>query len=139
MISSFLLSLRESLEAALIIGIILGVLQKVAKGEFKLAVWLGVFCAAMVSFLLAVGLQLFGFELEGMAEHIFEGSTMFLAGLVLTWMIFWMNAQSNRLRRGVEAEVKEAVSSSSAWALFGIVFVAVLREGVELALFLTAA
>ncbi|MGB9672714.1 MAG: FTR1 family iron permease, partial [Anaerolineales bacterium] len=139
MISGLLLSLREGLEAALIIGIILGVLRKVAKGEFRIVVWLGVFCATLMSFLLAVGMQVFGFELEGMAEHIFEGGTMFLAALVLTWMIFWMNAQSNQLRRGVEAEVKEAISSSNVWALFAIVIVAVLREGVELALFLTAA
>lgn len=139
MISSLLLSLREGLEAALIVGLVLGVLQKMAKGEFKIAVWMGVFCATLMSFLIAYGLRLIGLELEGIAEHIFEGSTMFLAALVLTWMIFWMNAQSNRLRLGMEAEVKQALASSGARAIFAIVFVAVLREGIELALFLTAA
>lgn len=139
MISGLLLSLREGLEAALIIGIILGVLQKMAKREFKTAVWLGVLSAVLMSFLIALSLQLFGLELEGMAEHIFEGGTMILAAVVLTWMIFWMNAQSNRLRQGVETEVKQAVSSSSTRAIFAIAFVAVLREGVELALFLSAA
>lgn len=138
MLPSFLLSLREGLEASLIIGIVLGALRKLRRTDLIPTVWLGVICAAVVSVLAAIVLIVIGFELEGSAEAIFEGVTMFIAAGVLTWMIFWMNSQSRHIKGELESGVTRAVTASDKRGLFWLSFIAVAREGVELALFLAA-
>jgi high-affinity iron transporter len=139
MVSSYLLSLREGLEAALIIGIVLGALRKIQRTDLLLSLWLGVFSAVGVSVLVAVLLTVFGLSLEGNVEMIYEGVTMFLAAGILTWMIFWMSRQAHSLKGEIEAGVKKAVTASGKGSMFWLAFVAVVREGLELALFLTAA
>ncbi len=138
MLPSFLLSLREGLEAALIVGIVLSALRKMNRSDSAPAVWTGVAAAVIVSGAAAVALTLLGYELEDPAEAIFEGLTMLLAAGILTWMIFWMSRQSHTMQANLEAGVQKAASGGRR-ALFVLAFVAVLREGVELALFLTAA
>jgi high-affinity iron transporter len=138
LLPSFLLSLREGLEASLIIGIELGALRKLRRTDLIATVWLGVICAALVSVAAAVALVAIGFELEGTAEQVFEGVTMFVAAGVLTWMIFWMNSQSRHIKGELEGGVTRAVSTSDRRGLFWLSFIAVAREGVELALFLAA-
>lgn len=140
MLPAFLLSLREGLEAALIIGIVLGALRKINRPDLKPAVWLGVILAALVSLLTGGLLTALGVSLEGQAEKLFEGLTMLLAAGVLTWMIFWMNQQGRSLNSELESGVRRAAAvGASRRVLFGLAFLAVAREGVELALFLTAA
>ena len=139
MLPSFLLAFREGVEAALIVGIVLGVLRRMNRTQYAPYVWLGVAAAIGVSVLGAVVLNLIGAEFEGAAEQAFEGITMLLAAGVLTWMIFWMQKQGRRIQTGLEADVKMALSRGQAWALFALAFFAVVREGIELALFLTAA
>jgi len=80
-----------------------------------------------------------GVAFEGRGEQIFEGIAMLLAAVVLTWMIFWMQRQGRHIQAELESDVRRATAAGSGWALFGLAFVAVLREGVETALFLTAA
>lgn len=138
MFPGFLLSLREGLEAALIIGIVLGALRKIERQDLSPAVWTGVLLAAALSLGAAIGLHRMGVELEGRAEEIFEGVTMFLAAGILTWMIFWMYRQSRRMQMDLEADVRAAAEQPGSKALFGLAFLAVGREGLELALFLTA-
>jgi len=138
MLPSYLLSLREGLEAALIIGIVLGALSKLRRHDLVPTVWLGVLSAVLVSLAAGVILVIIGFELEGSAEQIFEGVTMFIAAGVLTWMIFWMNSQSRRIKGELESGVTRAVSAGDRRGLFWLSFIAVAREGVELALFLAA-
>jgi high-affinity iron transporter len=136
---SFLLSLREGLEAALIIGIVLGALNKLRRSDLSYIVWWGTTSATAISLIIALVLYGIGVSLEGTAEQVFEGATMFLAAGVLTWMIFWMHRQARKIKSELEMEVRQAISGSGAGALFLLAFLAVLREGVELALFLTAA
>ncbi len=138
MLPSYLLSLREGLEAALIVSILLGALRQIRRNELKPVVWLGVFSAVGVSLIAAVLLSSLGLSLEGTAERIFEGLTMILAAVLLTWMIFWMSRVGRTLKSDLEADVQRAANISSKRALFLVAFVAVLREGIELALFLTA-
>jgi len=138
MLASFLLSLREGLEAALIIGIVLGALRKTDRRDLAPVVWAGTAAALLVSLLAGLLLIRLGIAFEGRAEEIFEGVTMLLAAAVLTWVIFWMNRQAAGLRGELEAGVGRAASGGKR-ALFGLAFLAVVREGVELALFLTAA
>jgi len=139
MVPSFLLALREGLEAALIIGIVLGVLKKARRQELGTTVWLGAMSAVITSLVAAIILYLVGISFEGKAEGAFEGITMLLAAGVLTWMIFWMKYQSRNISASLEAEVRQAVRLHSKRALFLVAFLAVVREGIELALFLTAA
>lgn len=139
MIASFLLALREGLEAALLVSLTLGVLQKMNRPQFAPAVWAGVGVAIGLSAGAALILHQVGAKLEGPAEPIFEGVLMFLASGVLTWMIFWMARQGRAVQAALQSEVETAVLSGGQWGLFAIAFFAVLREGIETALFLTAA
>ena len=139
MLAALLLTLREGLEAALLIGITIGVLRRLGKQELRSFVWIGVGAAVVVSLVAAVGLQAFGARLEGASEASFEAATMLLAAGVLTWMILWMQRQGRQVRTALEAEVETAVQRNQRLGILLIAFTAVLREGVETGLFLTAA
>ena len=142
MIAALMLSLREGLEAALIIGIVLGVLKRTQHNERAPVVWLGTGAALVVSLIAGVGLYALGVALEGTAEQLFEGAAMLMAAGVLTWMIFWMQRQGGVIRQQLEQGVRRVAGQSGRghiWALFSLAFLAVVREGIELALFLTAA
>jgi high-affinity iron transporter len=135
---AFLLALREGMEIALIIGIVLGALQKTNRKGQITVVWVGAAGAALLSLALALILTGLGASLEGRAEQIFEGVLMLTAAGVLTWMIFWMQSQARTLKTDLETGVRRAAGKSGRWALFSLAFLAVFREGLELALFLTA-
>ncbi len=139
MLPTYLLSLREGLEAALIIGIVLGAVSKIRRKDLAPPVWLGVLSAFAVSILTALLLTRFGMSLEDPAEAIFEGITMLIAAGILTWMIFWMGKQARFLKSELEESVNKAAASTGKRAMFWLAFVAVVREGVELAFFITAA
>ena len=139
MLASVLLSLREGLEAALIIGIVLGVLLKLGRDDLNKQVWSGAGFAVLASLLVAIMLNMLGMEFEGSGEAIFEGIAMLLAAGVLTWMIFWMHNTAGNLKQEIETQTRDAVHGKGGRALFILAFLAVFREGVELALFLLAA
>ncbi len=139
MITSILLALREGLEAALIIGIVLGALRRTGRTDLNRSLWLGVFSAVTVSAITALILRAVDKELEGAIEQIFEGVTLLLAAGVLTWMIFWMGRESRSLKSKLESNVNMAVLVKGGGALYFLAFIAVLREGIELALYMTAA
>jgi len=139
MVAGYLLGLREGLEAALILGITFGVLHRMRRSELVPSAWLGVLLAVAVSILAAVVLFSIGARLEGRAEQIFEGVTMLLAAGILTWMILWMGAQGRQVQLGLERDVQQAALRRQAGAIFVVAFLAVMREGVETALFLSAA
>ena len=137
MLPSLLLSLREGLEAALIVGIVFGVLNRLNRQHLKGVVWQGVAAAVTASLLAGLGLNLLGMEFKGKGEEIFEGlATLFAAG-VLTWMILWMQKQGKNLKKNIESETAQALDTGKK-ALFTLAFIAVFREGLELALFLLA-
>src|SRR3974390_1988067 len=138
MLAGFLLALREGIEAVLIVSIVLGMLKKMGGSDRAGLVWLGVGLAGLLSVVAAVALSVIGAEFEGPGEQAFEAVTMLFAAGVLTWMIFWMQKEGRRTQLGLESNVKSALSGGQKAALFSVAFFAVLREGVELALFLTA-
>ncbi|MGC9347548.1 MAG: FTR1 family iron permease [Anaerolineae bacterium] len=140
MVAAFLITLREGLEAALILGIVLSVLRRLGRSERSPAVWWGVLLAILASVAGGFALNTLGIAFEGRGEEIFEGVAMLVAAGVLTWMIFWMQRQGRGIKRSLEGEVELATAAgSSNWALFSLAFVAVVREGIETVLFLTAA
>ncbi len=139
--TALIISLREGLEAALIVGVLLGVLRRLGRPQFGRFIWMGVGSAVAVSLLAAAGLIVAGIELEGRAEEIFEGVTLLLAAAFLTGMIFWMRRQGAQFQDTLAARTVQAVESAAVpgrGALFGVAFLAVGREGLELALLLVA-
>ncbi|MBN2085983.1 MAG: FTR1 family protein [Anaerolineales bacterium] len=139
MIASFFLSLREMLEAALIVGIVLGALRKVDRRDLNRYVWLGVFSAAAVSLLAGWALNALHVSLEGNAEQWFEGVAMIVATGILTWVLVWVQQEGGALRENLEGGTIRNVLAGNGLALFFLAFTAVVREGIELSIFLTAA
>jgi high-affinity iron transporter len=139
MIAGFMLAFREGLEAALVVGLVFGVLTRIKRTQLAPVVWSGVVSAVIVSLGVALVLRNFGATLEGEAEEIFEGLTMLLAAGLLTWMIFWMQRQGEQVKRMLESDVRRVASRGQTWGLYTMVFITVLREGIETAIFLTAA
>jgi len=138
MLSALLIALREGLEAALIIGIVLGYLRQIGHANRAPFAWAGVTLAILASGALAVLMRFIGAELETPYEQIFEGTTIFLAVAILTWMIFWMRYQGRFMQSDIERKIQTAVTRGETWGLFGLAFFSVFREGLETALFLAA-
>lgn len=120
-------------------GIVLGVLGKLGRADRSRQVWGAVLAAIVVSVAAGLALNALGVVFEGRGEEIFEGLAMLLAAGMLTWMIFWVQRQGRQIQEELESDVRRATTAGSAWTLFSLVFVAVVREGIETALFLTAA
>jgi high-affinity iron transporter len=138
MLAGLLITIREGLEAFLIIGILLGYLTKINQPRLKAYVWIGASTAILLSALIAVAFQLLAIQFEGAAEEIFEAAVALLAVGVLTWMVLWMQRQSRGIKGDLEHRVDVALSQGQAFGLAGLAFITVLREGLETALFLSA-
>jgi len=138
MISSFVVTLREGLEASLVIGIILAYLAKAGGRHLFRYVWFGVILASIVSIIIGAGVFSTDARFEGRAEQVFEGISSYFAVAVLTYMIFWMRKQSVNLRKDIEEKVDLASKSGTAVPLLLLSFFVVLREGAETVLFLLA-
>jgi high-affinity iron transporter len=138
-LSALLISLREGVEMALIVGIVLAYLHQIGAKRAARSVWAGAIGAAFVSLGFLGVLNLLETEFAGATEQIYEGTAMLIAAAFLTWMIFWMLERARYLRRELESGVDEALARGAAWGLFLLAFFTVVREGVETALLLFAA
>ncbi len=138
MLVSLLITFREGIEASLIVGILFGFLKKTGQTQFSKYVWAGVGSAVLVSIAVAAIILGIGAELEGQAEQLFEGTMLFIAVGMVTAMIFWMRYQSRSLKSSLEHEMNVAVQTGHPRALFATAFFAVVREGIETALFISA-
>ncbi len=136
--AAFLVTLREGIEATLIISILLAYLKQIGAQDRQTLVWWGTGLAIVVSVLVGTVIFTAGAEFEGEAEEVFEGLVTLTAVGVLTWMIFWMRRQGARIKSELQERVDTALLTGG-FALTALAFVAVLREGVETALFLFAA
>jgi high-affinity iron transporter len=137
--ASFLIMLRETLEAALIIGIMLGSLAKLRAELLSRYIWLGAGTAVAASLITAYLFERFTGGFDGPAEQIFEGSLMLLAVIILTGMIIWMKNQGKQVANGVEVQLASSGKRNQRLGLAILAFIAVYREGVESILFLKAA
>ena len=136
--AAFVIALREGIEAALIVSIVLAYLKQLGRADRSHLVWWGTGLAVALSTILGTIIFSVGAEFEGTAEEIFEGLVTLTAVGVLTWMIFWMRRQGARIKSELQHKVDTALTAGGL-ALAAIAFFAVLREGVETALFLFAA
>jgi len=134
--SGLLTGLREGVEAALIVSILLAYLAKTGNRRQFGKVWLGAGGAIAVS--LVVGGLIFATtrSLPARAELLFEGGTMLLAAAIVTWMLFWMRRQAASVKGDLQARLDRALTEGTAWGLAIVAFTAVIREGIETSLFL---
>lgn len=136
MAGAFLVTLREGLEAALIISIILAYLARTGNRRYFVNIWVGAGAAVVVSLAAGAGLYWTVGSLSGRAEEIFEGIAMFIAVAVLTYMVVWVKRQAVNIKMHLEARVGSAVATGSALAMVSLAFVVVVREGIETVLFM---
>jgi high-affinity iron transporter len=136
MLSALLLSLREGVEAALVVGIVLVYLNRTGRRALSRYVWAGVMLAVAASFVAALLLQRWQVSEDG-----FEGLLMLIASALVVSMIIWMNRAARHLKKEIEQRVEAYAQKSSRAAGWGIglfVFMMVVREGAELILILRA-
>ncbi|MFA9397623.1 MAG: FTR1 family protein [Clostridiaceae bacterium] len=137
MVPSFLLILREGLEAALIIGIIFGYISKIERLDLRKHVYTGTILGVFFSIITAFIFNRFTSGFEGRNEQIFEGILMLFAVFILTSMIIWMKKQSKDIKNDLQKTINNAVNNK-VYGLVFLAFVSVYREGVEIVLFLEA-
>ena len=136
MLPAFLIALREGVEAALVVGIILVYLSRTGRSHLARFAWFGLAAASALSLAVAIGLQRWRISEDG-----FEGLMYLLAAFFVVTMIVWMNRVARHLKKEIEQKVELYASrdgSAAGWGIFLFVFLMVLREGVELALILRA-
>ena len=138
MLFSLLVTLREGIEIALVITILLGYLRNINQKRHFREIWIGIGLAVALSVAFGVALEITSRELSGPVLEAFEGFTMLFAVAVLTWMVFWMKRQSAGISRELRSQIDNALSHGSVFALAMLAFSAVAREGIETTLFLFA-
>jgi high-affinity iron transporter len=133
MLQAFVITLREGVEAALIVGIVFAYLNKVGRPELKRTVLQAVAAALVCSVLVAVLLARVQFN-----EDFFEGIIMLVAAFFVISMIWFMQRTARALKGKIEQKVSTFAANSSRTGLFLFVFLMVFREGVETVLILSA-
>jgi high-affinity iron transporter len=142
---TFIITLREGVEAALVVGIVLACLKKAKQGHLRIwvyaAIATGIAASAIVGVLLAQVSQAlsqsqnpYAATLELFLEAIFG----LIAIVMLSWMLIWMTKQARFMKAQVEGAVGQAIEKNAGWGVFTLVFVAILREGFETVLFIVA-
>ncbi len=144
---TFVITLREGVEAALVVGIVLALLKKAQASQLNPWVYAGVGAGLIASTLVGV---LFGWvtqalsasypQYAGVMEPLLEGVFSVIAIAMLSWMLIWMTQQARYLKAEVEGAVTAAIKQgkSAGWGVFSLIFIAVLREGFETVLFIAA-
>ena len=139
MIESFVIALREGIEAALIVGIILGYLKKVGAETLAKPIYYGVGLGVLASIGVAGLFLLLRVEFAGRYEQLFEGITMLVAAVILTTMILWMRNNSKTYSEDLREKVETALTKRQSYGLASLAFVSIWREGIETVLFLGSA
>lgn len=138
MFASGVITFRETLEAALVIGIILSFLTKTNQISFKKHVWHGMFVGGGAALILALVLNIFfGGLPEGKVEQTFEGILMFVTASLLTGMILWVHRQKE-VAAQIRSQVSKHIATKYGWGIMILAATSVLREGTETVLYLKA-
>ncbi len=138
MLPTFVIALREGVEASLIVGIVAAFLGQQGRRDALRWVWIGVGLATALCLAVGIALRLLGQNLPEAQQEGLEASIALVAVGMVTYMIVWMRRHSRAIKRMLEGEVAEALANGSVLALVGMAFFAVLREGFETAVFLLA-
>ncbi len=138
MLDAALIMFRETLEMALVLGVLLAAVRGIARA--RLAVWVGAAAGAILAALLGVFMENLEASLQGNGEFVFHACVLAMASVLLGWTVVWMQQHGRELAAKLRAK-GEAVARAEApvWALAGASFAAVSREGSEAAFFLFSA
>ena len=141
MIESFLVTSRETLEASLVVGIVLAYLNRTNNQNYRKTVYYGIVFGILASILSAFIFTIFADGFEGKSQQVFEAVTMLIGAFLLTTMIFWM-MQQRHISKEIEGRVEKHLMNSqplfSHIGIFLIIFIAIIREGIETVIFLNA-
>lgn len=137
MASTLLIALREGLEAALIVGILIAYLKRSNRSRSLPIVWIGVGLALALSLAFGAFLSFTSAELSPRGEMVFAGTTSLVATGLVTFMVFWMKRVAKTIKGDLENKVDQALPLGG-FALMSAAFFAVVREGLETALFIFA-
>ncbi|MCX9012498.1 MAG: FTR1 family protein [Candidatus Methanoperedens sp.] len=136
MLASFLITFREALEAALIVGIIAAYLAKIGRKDLYRYLYAGIIGAVVASAGVALAFKFIYGELQGTAEQLFEAAAALTASAVLTYMIFWMAGNSKKIKGELQEKIDVSISEGQMLGVAALSFISVFREGVETVLFL---
>jgi len=141
MLESFLVTSRETLEASLVVGIVLAYLNRTNNQNYRKTVYYGIIFGILASILSAFIFTFFAGGFDGKAEKVFEGATMLIGSFLLTTMILWMMKQRH-IAKEIEGRVERHLMGTqplfSHLGIFMLIFIAIIREGVETVIFLNA-
>jgi FTR1 family protein len=138
MLPTFVIGLREGVEAALIVSIIATFLRQEGRTDALRWVWVGVISAAAICLAVGVGLELVNEELPQKEQEALETVVGAVAVGIVTFMLVWMRRHAAGLSGELRASTASALKDGSVKALIGMAFFAVFREGLETAVFLLA-
>jgi high-affinity iron transporter len=136
---TFVITLREGVEAALVVGIVLACLKKAKQSHLKVWVYLGIFLGIIASALIGL---MFGWMISKLgaaspiAEPMLEGIFSIIAVIFLSWMLIWMTQQARLMKNWVETSVAGAIKQGAGFSIFWLIFIAVVREGFESVIFI---
>ncbi|HEY9901713.1 MAG TPA: FTR1 family protein [Candidatus Sericytochromatia bacterium] len=144
---TFIITLREGVEAALVVGIVLACLKKAKAEQLNLWVYagvvVGIVASALVGVLFSWGIQTLSAtypEYAPVIEPLLEAIFGVIAIALLSWMLIWMTQQARSLKGEIEGNVTSAIQqgTKAGWGVFSLIFIAVLREGFETVVFIIA-
>lgn len=136
MLATFLIGLREGLEAALVVGILVAYLRRLGRKDALPKMWAGVGLAIVLALGIGAVLTFGAYELTFQAQELIGGGLSLLAVAMVTWMIFWMQRAGRSMKATLEGGIDRALTAGGLWALIAIGFVSVAREGIETTLLL---
>ena len=137
--AALLITLRETLEASLVVGIMLAFLNRTQNREKNPIIWAGVIAGVLTSVLAGWIILQFAGSFEGRSEKIYEGITMLIAAGLITWMVVWLAVHGKQMRQAIEKKMEVHLATGALVSLFLLVYTSILREGIETVIFLQAA
>ena len=132
MSAAALISLRETAEASIVICVILALLTRINRNDFKPAVWGGVLCGIATSILCSMLLSRFSQYLPTDSRNVYEGGMLVTASLLILWTVLWMSHTGKRVKSHIEKKAEAHVLDDKWLGIFLLSFTATLREGMEM-------